>query len=185
MFISTSIPLHFLVLVLVIISIYSASGATSSSIGPNASTIYQVLNNHGLPMGLFPKGVKEFEVGEDGRFWVHLDQACNAKFENELHYDRNVSGSIRYGMIDGLAGLEAQDLFLWLRVMSIRVDVPSTGLIYFDVGAANKRFPLSLFETPPECVAVRSQDAVPRFPQGQSGKLRYKLDRGTSGSDVL
>uniref|UniRef100_A0A151UH06 DUF538 family protein n=1 Tax=Cajanus cajan TaxID=3821 RepID=A0A151UH06_CAJCA len=122
----------------------------------NAGSIYEALSEHGLPMGLFPKGVKEFAVGQDGAFWVHLDEACNAKFENELHYERNVSGKLSYGMIDALTGLEAQDLFLWFRVMSIRVDVPTTGLIYFDVGAASKHFPLSLFETPPECVAVRS-----------------------------
>lgn len=107
-------------------------------------------------MGLFPKGVNEFEVADDGRFWVYLDQACNAKFENELHYDRNVSGSLSYGKIDSLTGLEAQDLFLWFPVMSIRVDVPTTGLIYFDVGAAYKQFSLSLFESPPDCVAVRT-----------------------------
>ncbi|XP_020208804.1 uncharacterized protein LOC109793742 [Cajanus cajan] len=144
----------------------------------NAGSIYEALSEHGLPMGLFPKGVKEFAVGQDGAFWVHLDEACNAKFENELHYERNVSGKLSYGMIDALTGLEAQDLFLWFRVMSIRVDVPTTGLIYFDVGAASKHFPLSLFETPPECVAVRSS-------KGGSGRLRYKLDQRTSGRDVL
>lgn len=138
-------------------------------------------------MGLFPLGVKDFAVDQNGAFWVHLDEACNAKFENELHYDRNVSGKLRYGMIDELTGLEAQDLFLWLQVMSIRVDVPTTGLIYFDVGAASKRFPLSLFETPPECVAVRagSQQRKQTLQKGQSGRLRYKLDQGTSGRDVL
>ncbi|KAG4924629.1 hypothetical protein JHK87_050169 [Glycine soja] len=190
----------------------------------NATTIYEVLSEHGLPMGLFPQGVREFAVGEDGLFWVRLDEACNAKFENELHYERNVSGHLSYGMIDALSGLEAQDLFLWFQVMSIRVDVPSTGLIYFDVGAASKRFPLSLFETPPECVAVSSQQqdapshhqtnvagaaviavairllrpknldfatiCEPMFKtsiigQVQSGRIRHKLNQGTSGRDVL
>ncbi|XP_004492255.1 uncharacterized protein [Cicer arietinum] len=135
----------------------------SSSINSNATSIYEVLRDHGLPMGLFPMGVNDFNVSEDGKFWVHLDQACNAKFENELHYDRNVYGSLSYGNINGLTGLEAQDLFLWFPVMSIRVDVPSSGLIYFDVGAAYKQFSLSLFETPPECVAVRSDESEVRF----------------------
>ncbi|ESW12721.1 hypothetical protein PHAVU_008G136600 [Phaseolus vulgaris] len=152
----------------------------------NATTIYEVLRDYGLPMGLFPKGIKDFGLAHDGSFWVHLDKACNAKFENELHYERNVSGHISCGMIDALSGLQAQDLFLWLEVMSIRVDVPPTGLICFDVGAANKSFPLSLFETPPECVAVSSkQHHTPSQGQGQSGRLRYKLDEGTSGRDVL
>ncbi|GAU29593.1 hypothetical protein TSUD_164410 [Trifolium subterraneum] len=149
-------------------------------------------------MGIFPKGVKEFNIDEDGKFWVHLDQACNAKFENELHYDRNVSGSLIYGKIDSLTGLQAQDLFLWFPVMSIRVDVPTTGLIYFDVGAAYKQFSLSLFETPPECVAVGSDDSkvedelekglmviLVMVNFGQSGRLRSKVEERTFGRGVL
>ena len=46
-------------------------------------SIYDVLKAHGLPIGLLPKGVKEFKIDETGRFEVHLDQACNAKFESE------------------------------------------------------------------------------------------------------
>jgi len=31
------------------------------------------------------------------------------------------------------------------------VDVPTSGLIHFDVGVADKQFSLSLFEDPPDC----------------------------------
>ncbi|RDX81495.1 hypothetical protein CR513_37818, partial [Mucuna pruriens] len=165
----------FVVLVAVAAAVSSRCCASWSE--SNATTIYEVLSEHGLPMGLFPRGVKQFAVGEDGRFWVHLDEACNAKFENELHYERNVSGQLSYGMIDALSGLEAQDLFLWFQVMSIRVDVPSTGLIYFDVGAASKRFPLALFETPPECVTVRSQyeHTIPQKQQLRPRRMRIAV----------
>ncbi|XP_014496426.1 uncharacterized protein LOC106758044 [Vigna radiata var. radiata] len=162
------------------------SPTASLSRHTNATTIYEVLSDYGLPMGLFPKGVRDFGLAHDGSFWVHLDEACNAKFENELHYERNVSGHLSCGMIDALTGLQALDLFLWLEVMSIRVDVPTTGLIYFDVGTVYKRFPLSLFETPPECVAVRSkQHHAPPQGHSQSGRLEFKLDQGTSGRNVL
>lgn len=118
-------------------------------------SIYEVLKAHGLPMGLLPKGVKEFNVDDAGRFEVHLDQACNAKFESELHYDMNVSGTLSFGQIGALSGISAQELFLWFPVKGIRVDVPSSGLIYFDVGVVFKQFSLSLFETPRDCMAVR------------------------------
>ena len=124
------------------------------------SSIYDVLHAHGLPKGLLPKGVKEFNVDDEGLFWVHLDQACNAKFESELHYDRNVSGTLSYGQIGALSGISAQELFLWFPVKGIRVDIPSSGLIYFDVGVVRKQFSLSLFETPPECTAVRPEEAA-------------------------
>lgn len=108
-------------------------------------------------MGLLPKGVTNFTFDTSGRFEVHLDQACNAKFEDELHYDRNVSGTLTYGQIGGLSGISAQDLFLWFPVKEIRVDIPSSGLIYFDVGVVSKQFSLSSFETPRDCLASPNQ----------------------------
>lgn len=111
-------------------------------------------------MGLLPKGVKNFTLDDSGRFEVYLDQACNAKFENELHYERNISGNLTYGQIGELQGISAQDLFLWFPVKGIRVDVPSSGLIYFDVGVVFKQFSLSSFETPRDCTAVQLTDQI-------------------------
>ncbi|PON75118.1 hypothetical protein PanWU01x14_044700 [Parasponia andersonii] len=153
-------------------------------------TIYEVLKAHGLPMGLLPKGVKEFDIDESGRFQVYLDQACNAKFENELHYDRNVSGTLSYGQIGALSGISAQELFLWFPVKGIRVDIPSSGLIYFDVGVVFKQFSLSLFETPPDCVAVRTLEQSNAQEAGavsksKYGKLRYRLDHDSFGRNAV
>ncbi|PIN08013.1 hypothetical protein CDL12_19411 [Handroanthus impetiginosus] len=124
----------------------------------SGSSIYEVLKVHGLPMGLLPKGVKNFSLDNSGKFEVHLDSACIAQFENELHYDMNVSGTLRFGQIDGLSGISAQDLFLWFPVIEIRVDIPSSGLIYFDVGVVSKQFSLSSFETPRDCLAAPGPD---------------------------
>ncbi|KAK4482993.1 hypothetical protein RD792_010167 [Penstemon davidsonii] len=124
----------------------------------NDSSIYDVLKQHGLPMGLLPKGISNFSLDSSGNFEVNLDRACNAKFENELHYDRNISGTLRFGRIDGLTGVTAQDLFLWFPVIEIRVDIPSSGLIYFDVGVVSKQFSLSSFETPRDCLAGPGPD---------------------------
>ncbi|XP_054785038.1 uncharacterized protein LOC129291607 [Prosopis cineraria] len=166
------------------ISVVTAASASSSS--SEQSSIYEVLNAHGLPKGLLPKGVKEFDIDGEGQFWAHLDQACNAQFENELHFERNITGTLSFGQIGALSGISAQDLFLWFPVKGIRVDVPNSGLIYFDVGVVRKQFSLSLFETPRDCVAVRSEDVVGfqdgRFmaeavSKGKSSKLQYRLDQ--------
>ncbi|XP_059626278.1 uncharacterized protein LOC132269200 [Cornus florida] len=167
------------VLIFSIVSISTHFLASASE----ALSIYEVLRSHGLPMGLLPKGVKEFRYDDSGSFEVYLDQACNAKFENELHYDRNVSGTITYGQIAGLSGISAQDLFLWFPVKGIRVDVPSSGLIYFDVGVVFKQFSISLFESPRDCMAVQPPDIqdgsaiVETLSKSLSGKLRYHLDQ--------
>ncbi|PKA48607.1 hypothetical protein AXF42_Ash020480 [Apostasia shenzhenica] len=127
-----------------------------------ASSAYEVLQRHGLPIGLLPKGVREFRLDDDGRFEVHLKEECTAKFETEVHYNRNITGLISYGQIAAISGVSAQELFLWFPVRGIRVDIPSTGLIYFDVGVIHKQFSLSLFETPPDCpsAAASSRDRL-------------------------
>ncbi|KAK8521710.1 hypothetical protein V6N13_021794 [Hibiscus sabdariffa] len=122
-------------------------------------SIYGILKAHGLPMGLLPKGIAQFHFDDTGRFEVHLDQPCKTKFESEMHYDRNVSGTLSYGQIGALSGISAQELFLWFPVKGIRVDVPTSGLIYFDVGVVFKQFPLSLFESPRDCLAVLDSES--------------------------
>ncbi|PIN06235.1 hypothetical protein CDL12_21223 [Handroanthus impetiginosus] len=174
---------HHFVYPLSVFVIFSLLSSVASSNDASASSIYEVLKLHGLPMGLLPKGVKNFSLDNSGKFEVHLDQACNAKFENELHYDMNVSGTLRYGRIDELSGISAQDLFLWFPVIEIRVDIPSSGLIYFNVGVVSKQFSLSSFETPRDCLAV----SVPDLQSGRQivetvskirfKNLRYELDQ--------
>ncbi|CAI9774661.1 unnamed protein product [Fraxinus pennsylvanica] len=167
-------------------TLFFIASAASNGTG-NSSSIYEVLQIHGLPMGLLPKGVKDFILDNSGKFEVHLDRACIAKFENELQYDRNVSGILSYGQIDELSGLSAQDLFLWFPVKEIRVDIPSSGIIYFDVGVVSKQFSLSSFETPRDCLAVQLPDLqddthiIQSAPKNLRGKLQY-LDFGRTSS---
>ncbi|GMN26130.1 hypothetical protein TIFTF001_001197 [Ficus carica] len=148
---------HFLFSLLLILFSFAALSAAASAA---PTTIYDYLRLHDLPIGLFPKGITEFSHDPStGYFQVLLNQSCNAKFENQVHYDFNVSGTLSFGQIGNLSGVSAQELFLWFPVKGIRVDVPSSGLIYFDVGVVDKQFSLSLFESPPDCTAVDSSDS--------------------------
>ncbi|XP_008787737.1 uncharacterized protein LOC103705697 [Phoenix dactylifera] len=154
-----------------------------------AMSAYEVLKSHGLPMGLLPKGVRDFQVDGDGRFEVRLDAACTAKFESqsEVRFNSTVAGTLSYGQIAALSGVAAQELFLWFPVRGIRVDIPSSGLIYFDVGVIYKRFSLSLFETPLDCIPFSSSSSSEaRLPsKNRSGKLRYTLDQQDAQRPVL
>lgn len=135
-----------------------ASPASKSSSGGGGS-IYDHLRQYGLPIGLLPKGITEYSLNTtSGEFRVFLAAPCHAKFENQVRYDFNVSGTLTFGRIADLSGVSAQELFLWFPVKGIRVDVPSSGLIYFDVGVVDKQFSLSLFESPPDCTALDPSD---------------------------
>ncbi|KOM37008.1 hypothetical protein LR48_Vigan03g038900 [Vigna angularis] len=120
--------------------------------GSNSTTIYDELRAQGLPEGLLPKGIAKYSLnGTSGEFEVWMPEPCNAKFENEVHYDSNIKGILGFGRIGELSGMSAQELFLWFPVKGIRVDVPTSGLIHFDVGVADKQLSLFLFEDPPDC----------------------------------
>lgn len=158
-----------------------------STASSSHSSIYDLLRSHALPIGLLPKGITNFSIDPStGRFEVHLTQACGAKFETQVRYDWNISGTLRYGQIGELSGVTAQELFLWFPVKGIRVDIPSSGIIYFDVGVVFKQFSLSSFDTPRDC-SVTGPISPPaqlfsfqggRQPivENQSGKIANEVD---------
>lgn len=145
---------------ILIFTIFITQYHFSFSLSKQQTTIYEILRSNGLPIGLLPKGVTNFTYDDSGRFEVYLDEACNSKFENELHYDRNVSGTLTFGQIGSVSGISAQDLFMWFMVKEIRVDIPSSGLIYFDVGVVHKQFSLASFDTPRDCLAYNENHLV-------------------------
>lgn len=155
-------------LLLTLAALLAALAARSEADG----TIYDHLRRFGLPVGLFPKGITDYSVDPaTGEFRVSLTQPCIARFENEFHYDLNVTGTLQFGEIGGLSGVSAQELFLWFPVKGIRVDVPSSGVIHFDVGVADKQFSLSLFDSPPDCTAVTPDDDDPDHPDRNAPQL--------------
>ncbi|XP_020248778.1 uncharacterized protein LOC109826193 [Asparagus officinalis] len=140
-----SIVVVFVVVVLLLIQ--------ESSSTMNGMSAYDVLRSHGLPIGLLPKSTRNSPFDPSGSFdFSRLADPCTANFETVFRYAAAVNGTISYGKIASLRGVEAQELFLWFPVHEIRVDVPSSGLIHFDVGVIHKQLSLSLFETPQDCV---------------------------------
>ncbi|XP_076882195.1 uncharacterized protein At5g01610-like [Bidens hawaiensis] len=119
-----------------------------------SSSIYDALSANGLPIGLLPKGITNYTIDPStNRFQVHLNSSCDTKFETSVRFDWNFAGVLSYGQISNLSGIAAQDLFLWFPVKGIHVDVPTSGIIYFDVGVVFKQFALSSFEVPKDCAA--------------------------------
>lgn len=181
---SLSITFQYFLALSFLLSICSFAAASSVS-------VHDALRHNGLPIGLLPTNVLNFSLdATSGRFELLLRCACNAKFENQLHYDYNVTGTLSYGQIGGMSGVSAQELFLWFPVKGIRVDIPSSGLIYFDVGVIYKQFSLSLFESPPDCTEVT--DSPPQLvfrdgrivnselSQSRPGNLGYEAKQGNA-----
>ncbi|XP_066313155.1 uncharacterized protein At5g01610-like [Miscanthus floridulus] len=124
-----------------------AAGATAAAEAAN-----EVLRAHQLPGGLLPAGITAFRYdAATGRFEAQLEAPCTARFEVGLRYNATVAGVISPGQIAAISGVAAQDLFMWFPVHDIKVDIPSSGVIYFNVGVVKKHLPLAVFDAPPAC----------------------------------
>ncbi|KAF8081059.1 hypothetical protein N665_0908s0015 [Sinapis alba] len=143
---------------IIIIALFTSS-LTSSLPDPS---FYDYLRESGLPAGIVPKGVTNFSIDiKTGRFTVALPVPCDAKFENQFHFDYNISGVLSDGRIGNLSGVTQKELFLWFAVRGIHVDPVSSGLIHFDVGVADKQLSLSQFESPRDCTAAAEYEHHP------------------------
>ncbi|RWW34613.1 hypothetical protein GW17_00000612 [Ensete ventricosum] len=135
-------------------SFYSgASGATS---------IQNLLQNHGLPGGLLPNAVESFSHDpSSGLLDVRLVRPCYARFDDGLAYfESQVLGNLSYGALRGVVGWSQEELFLWLPVKGIVVADPASGVILFDIGVARKRLAVSAFEDPPDCIPAEDEAAA-------------------------
>ncbi|XP_031287873.1 uncharacterized protein At5g01610 [Pistacia vera] len=118
----------------------------------SSSSIQNLLRSQGLPGGLFPNNVKSYSFDyQSSRLEVYLESPCMAKFDSRVYFNSVVRANLSYGGLIGLEGLAQEELFLWLPVKGIIVNDPSSGLILFDIGLAQKQLSLSLFEDPPVC----------------------------------
>ncbi|XP_042432823.1 uncharacterized protein LOC122019421 [Zingiber officinale] len=109
-----------------------------------------VLRSHGLPIVLLPKGVSDFSIHADSLFQARLDALCTATFESKVLYNASIVGTITH---------------------AIRLSDNTSGIIHFDVGIIDKRFPLSLFEDPPNCTPSRILPRLSTRPNSQ--QLRF------------
>lgn len=73
------------------------------------------------------------------------------EFDYLVYYAEKVTGKLSIGSITDLEGIEVKRFLLWLNVNEIRVDLPSSASIYFQVGFINKKLDIKQFETVHAC----------------------------------
>ncbi|XP_059628804.1 uncharacterized protein LOC132271443 [Cornus florida] len=135
---------------LLLFSLYIISvPAISPSSDP--PTVYEILPQFGLPSGLLPDSVKSYSLSDDGSFVVELGKPCYIQFEYLVYYETKITGKLKYGSITNLDGIQVQRFFLWFDVDEIRVDLPPSDSIYFQVGIINKKLDVDQFKTLHSC----------------------------------
>lgn len=127
------------------ITLFSVTNSTAKE------TVYDLLPKFGLPSGLLPNTVTDYSLSDDGRFVVVLDNTCYIQFDYLVYYEKTITGKLSYGSITDLKGIQVQRLFLWFNVDEIRVDLPPSNNIYFQVGIINKKLNVDQFKTVRSC----------------------------------
>ncbi|KAJ7980553.1 Protein of unknown function, DUF538 [Quillaja saponaria] len=141
---------HFGLTLLSICFIFFISNLPSLS-DSQTSRVYDILQRFGLPSGLLPDSVSSYTLSDDGGFVVVLGKPCYVKFDYLVYYEKTITGKLSYGSITDLKGIQVQRLFLWFDVDEIRVDLPPSGHIYFQVGIINKKLDIDQFKTIHSC----------------------------------
>jgi len=114
-------------------------------------SVYDVLPKYGLPSGLLPNTVTDYTLGDDGKFVVYLEKPCYVQFDYLVYYESKITGKLNYGSITDLKGIQVQRLLFWFNVDEIRVDLPPSDSIYFQVGIINKKLDVDQFNTVRSC----------------------------------
>ncbi|KAL0916845.1 hypothetical protein M5K25_014388 [Dendrobium thyrsiflorum] len=152
-------------LLLLLFLVAGASDAASAAAPPpsppsNGTTVYELLPKFGLPSGLLPNTVTSFSLASNGEFEVNLAGECYVNFEYLVYYAPKITGVIRYGEIDDLKGIQVRRFFIWFDVDSIKVDLPPSNYIYFDVGLITKKLSVGQFKNIHSCQKGLSADLM-------------------------
>ncbi|XP_020206094.1 uncharacterized protein LOC109791237 [Cajanus cajan] len=113
--------------------------------------IHDVLPEYGFPKGLLPNNAVSYTLSSDGAFTVQLQDPCYVYWEDQLvYYHTLIKGTLTYGSVSHVSGIQAQKLFLWLPVTGITLHQDS-GMLQFFVGALSQTLPAADFQDVPGC----------------------------------
>ena len=144
-------PITALTLTLLIFVSSATSETLSLSPSDSPPTVFDILPKFGLPSGLLPDSVVNYTLAEDGRFAVELEGPCYVEFDYLVYYDKTITGKLSYGSITELEGIEVRRFLIWFDVNEIRVDLPPSDSIYFQVGFINKKLDVDQFKVVRTC----------------------------------
>lgn len=96
--------------------------------------------------------MESFNLDKDGNFEVFLKTPCYVEFEYLVYYAEKISGKLGIGSMTELKGIELKRFFFWFNVNEIRVDLPPSDSVYFQIGFVNKKLDVNQFETIHSCM---------------------------------
>ncbi|XP_017697802.1 uncharacterized protein LOC120111233 [Phoenix dactylifera] len=112
----------------------------------------QLLEEHGLPKGLFPlEDIKEFGYNRAAGFMWLVQKKKNEhtfkKIKQTVSFATEVTAFVEQRKMKKITGAKGKQLLLWLSLVEIYIDDPSSEKITFKSGTGlSDSFPVSVFE---------------------------------------
>ncbi|KAH7660842.1 At5g01610-like protein [Dioscorea alata] len=112
----------------------------------------QLLEEIGLPNGLFPlDDIEEFGYNlEAGFVWLIQKKKKDhtfKKIKRAVSYGPEVTAFVEKGKMKKMTGVKTKELMLWLSVVEMYIEDPSSKKITFKTGTGlSDSFPVSAFE---------------------------------------
>ncbi|XP_010942813.1 uncharacterized protein [Elaeis guineensis] len=112
----------------------------------------QLLEELGLPKGLFPlEDMEEFGYNHAAGFiWLiqkKKKEHMFKKIKQTVSYATEVTAFVEQRKMKKITGVKTKELLLWLSVVEVYIDDPSSEKITFKTGTGlSDSFPLSAFE---------------------------------------
>ncbi|URD75181.1 DUF538 domain containing protein [Musa troglodytarum] len=112
----------------------------------------QLLQELGLPKGLLPlEDVEEFGYHRaSGFMWLVQKKKIEhtfKKIKQHVSYATEVTAFVEQRKMKKITGVKTKELLLWLSVVEVFIDDPSSGKITFKTGTGlSDSFPVSAFE---------------------------------------
>ncbi|XP_039146902.1 uncharacterized protein At5g01610-like isoform X2 [Dioscorea cayenensis subsp. rotundata] len=123
--------------------------------GRQQKPLPDLLREHNLPPGLFPKNIICYEFDDNkGKLIVHLPSNCEVCFKDSsvLRYAARVKGVLSRGKLSGVEGMKTKVL-VWMKVTDVSVESFSSGKVCFTAGVKKLRSK-DAFEIPRDSVIV-------------------------------
>lgn len=125
--------------------------------GKNQKALSDLLREHNLPPGLFPRNITCYEFDESkGKLTVHLSSPCEVCFKDSsiVRYANRVKGTLSKGKLTIIEGMKTKVL-VWVKVSSVHVESYKSDKIWFTTAGVKKSRPKDAYEMSREAIKVQ------------------------------
>ncbi|XP_030521831.1 uncharacterized protein At5g01610-like [Rhodamnia argentea] len=123
--------------------------------GKPPKALPDLLREHNLPPGLFPRNITCYELDASrSKLVVHLPSACEASFKDRsaVRYANRVKGTLSRGKLARIEGMKTKVL-VWVKVTGVAVEGHNSDKVWFMAGVKKSR-PRDAYETVRDAIQV-------------------------------